>query len=265
LGRIVIGLALALALTAAPAAAIDRKGVAATWYAADVALPSSVTGKLPVFGRWGDRSVQAAVRDIPAGTKVPAIVYLHGCDGIGVEEESSRITFMEAGYAVFFPDSFARIGRRANCLTGDHSTHTAPEAHAFRIEEIAYARAQLRTLPWIDQARVFAIGFSEGGMALAGYDRRDFARIVITGWHCDGEGRYKGLRTPTDVPVLTIVATDDPWYQAKKGRHCGQYFGDRDNARSMVLQNNGHAIINSENLKNAGMAKRAILEFLADD
>jgi len=265
LGKLFAVLACFLALTPAAAGTVHRTGVAATWNAASVALPGAATGRRPIFGRWRDRNVQAAVNSIPAGTKVPAIVYLHGCDGISVEEESARITYMEAGYAIFFPDSFARIGRRANCSPDSHRAGAEPEAHAYRIEEIAYARQQLRQLPWIDQSRVFAIGFSEGGMALAGYEGDDFARIVITGWHCDGIGRYKGLRTPKDIPVLAIIGADDPWYTAKKGRHCGQYFGDRKHSRSIVLAHNGHAIMNSENLENASRAKQAILAFLAAD
>jgi dienelactone hydrolase len=241
---------------------VDRNGVAATWHAATVALPGAATGGLPIFGRWRDSAVQHAVRNIAADRRVPAIVFLHGCDGIGIEEESARIAYMEAGFAVFFPDSFARIGRRSNCRADTYATGAQPEAHAYRLDEIAYAREQLRTLPWIDQSRVYAIGFSEGGMALAGYAGHDFARIVITGWHCDGNGRYRGLRTPKDVPVLAIVGGDDPWYLAKKDRHCGQFFGDRANSRSLVLADNGHAILNSENLENAGRAKRAILDFL---
>ncbi len=262
--KFVVGLvALMLGVSSAEAAGTaDRTGVAATWRAATIALPANATGALPVFGRWREAGVQSAVRAIPGSRKVPAILYFHGCDGIGVEEESARIAYMEVGYAVFFPDSFARVGRRSNCRTDTFSTSSAPEAHAYRIEEIAYARKQLRAIPWVDQDRVFAIGFSEGGMALAGYDGNDFTGVIITGWHCDGRGRYQGLRTPDEIPVLTIIAADDPWYEAKKGRHCGLYFNGRKNARSLVLQNNGHAIMNSVNLEHALQAKQAILEFL---
>ncbi len=247
----------------AQAAATARAGeVGATWQRAYVSIPGHIFGGRPILGKWRDSFVQRGIQQIPSGTDMAAIIFLHGCNGIAREEEAARLVFMEAGYATFFPDSFARARRRSNCSLEEHRTSLAPEAHRYRVEEIDYALQQVRTLPWIDQSRVFVMGFSEGGMAVANYPGDGLAGLVITGWHCQGRPPNIGIKADIKVPVLAILGGEDPWYTAKRGEHCGQVFYGRPDATSLVLPGNGHAIVNSSILENAERAKDAIISFL---
>ena len=236
--------------------------VAPTWERAHVALPKRLTGGLPVFGLWRDRMVQTAVVKIAPAAGSPAVVLLHGCNGIAEEEEIIKLILAQHGFSVFLPNSFARIGRRANCDLSSYATSLFPQAHDFRLQEIDYALDRLRAQPWIDPDRIFLMGFSEGGMAAARYDGDAVAGIVITGWHCQGREPYVGIKAPPSVPVLTMIGGDDPWYQAKRGKHCGQVFDGRTAATSVVLPGNGHAIVNSPIVENAQAATEALLRFL---
>jgi len=236
--------------------------VGATWRHSRVSIPGHIFAGKPILGQWRDQSVQRGIESIPPGTLMPAIIFLHGCNGIAHEEEAARLVFMEAGYATFFPDSFARSYRRSNCSPLDHQTAMAPETHRFRLEEIEYALRQVRQLSWVNQSRIFVMGFSEGGMAVANYRGDGLAGLVITGWHCQGSPPNIGIMSDATVPVLTILGAEDPWYAAKHGEHCGQVFSGRPDATSLVLPGNGHAIVNSTILENAERARKAILAFL---
>lgn len=259
---------LTLALVAAaldPTGVLAEPDVAPTWERAHVALPRTLTGGRPVFGLWHDRVVQKAVVKIAAAGKSPAVILLHGCNGIGTEEESIKLILVQHDFSVFMPNSFARVGRRANCDVSSYETSLFPQAHEFRLEEIDYVLERLRGLGWIDQRRIFLMGFSEGGMAAAAYDGDAVAGIVITGWHCQGREPYAGIKAPPSVPVLAIIGADDPWYRAKRGRHCGQVFNGRAAAKSVVLPGNGHTIVNSPIVENTEAATAALLHFLGAD
>ena len=260
--RLIAGVLAALFSGAVQPTAGAAADVGATWQRSYVSIPGHIFGGRPILGKWRDHFVQRGINGIPAGTNMAAIIFLHGCNGIDQEEEAARLVFMEAGYATFFPDSFARSHRRSNCSVSDHRTALAPEAHRYRVEEIEYALQQVRQLPWIDQTRVFVMGFSEGGMAAANYPGNGLAGLVITGWHCQGRPPNVGIKSDIKVPVLTILGAEDPWYAAKRGEHCGQVFYGRPDATSLVLPGNGHAIVNSPILENAERAKQAIISFL---
>ncbi len=251
----------AVAATGRPAHA-TMDDLAVTWARAEVAVPAGVAGPRPVIGVASSEPVRRALARIVAGARVPAVVFLHGCDGVGEEEESLKLILMQSGYATFMPNSFARAGRRANCVPGVQATGLFPEALELRRREVEYAIDRLHDLAWVDQSRIYAVGFSEGAMAVASYDRPDVAGLVILGWHCQGNPPFDGIKARADVPVLAVIGADDPWYAAKPGVHCGDLFDGRENARSLVLPDNGHVLINSPNVENADRAKAAILEFL---
>ena len=233
-----------------------------TWNSAQIALPGSVFGGLPVLGQWRERRVQQAVGSLGPETKLPAIIFLHGCAGIGSEEEAAKLLFLENGYAVFVPDSFARTGRRSTCRTDSFTATPTPDVNPYRQEEIAFAIKQVRAQPWVDPEKVIAVGYSEGGMALARYPKPGLAAAIITAWHCHGVGDYFGLKLPPSVPVLAIIGNEDPWYTALKDKHCGLLFNGRAGSESIVLPDNGHNVMNSSNVANVEYSKSAILDFI---
>ncbi len=236
--------------------------MALTWQRAHVALPRLAPGMRTTLGLLRDPDVQAALAAVPPDLKVPAILYLHGCNGIGGEEESAKLFLMDQGYPVFLPDSFARPNRRSNCAVGTATTAYAPEAPGLRLAELDYALERLKALGFVD--RVFLVGYSEGGLAVASIEKSPLpiAGIAITAWHCQGRDGYVGVKAPRDVPVLAILGDNDPWYRSRGGRHCGEVFGDRPDATSLVLPANPHQIFTSPIVANAERARDAMLAFL---
>ena len=259
---LVFALMMSLLAMLRPASATDPD-LEATWRKARVAIPAVGTMQRPVIGIWQEARVRTAAAAIPARQSLPAVVYMHGCSGIGGEEEASKLFFMEQGFAVFMPDSFARPARRANCNASTLDRALAPESHDLRLAELRFAIRQVKGLPWVDRRRIFVVGYSEGGLAAARFDEADVAGIVIIGWHCQGRAPFTGVKAPESVPLLALLGGADPWYQAKPGRHCGEVFGLRDKASSVVLEGNGHEIMNSPQLGNAAQARTIILDFLA--
>jgi len=250
-----------MTLTAGRVAA-EPDEAAATWQRAHVAIPAPLGGDRPVIGLWHDREVQQALPRVAPGGRVPAVLFMHGCADIGHEEESWKLLLIDLGYAALFPDSFARTGRQANCDPASYGTAPFPAAHEQRQEEIAHALSQLRRIPWVDPARIFLFGYSEGGMAAARYAGGGLADVVILGWHCQGVRPYQRIHAAPDIPVLAIMGESDPWYEARSGLHCGLLFGGRGGATSLVLPGNGHDILTAPNVANAERAKDAVRAFL---
>lgn len=251
---------LLLILSASPSRADEE--LALTWQRAHVALPRLHPAGRPTLGLLRDADVQAALAQMPADLRVPAVLLMHGCNGIGDEEESTKLFLMDQGYPVFLPDSFARPGRRSNCAVGTATTAYAPEAPGLRLSELDYALTKLSTLGFVD--RVFLLGYSEGGLAVASVERSPvpIAGIAITAWHCQGRDGFVGIKAPREVPVLAILGDADPWYRSRGGRHCGEVFDDRPDARSIVLPGNAHQIFTSPIVANAERARDAVLAFL---
>lgn len=240
--------------------AAQDAGVAATWERAQVALPRSFAQGRPLLGLTADPAIRAALAAHAPEPRGPAVLVLHGCNGIGLEEQNLRLILQEQGYPVFMPDSFARTERRANCAVNTGATALAPEALGLRLEEIDYALGQLSALGFVD--RVFLVGYSEGGQAVARQARSPLpvAGVVVLGWHC--QGREPGVAMPPAVPVLAVIGDSDPWYRVRPGLHCGEVIGARGDAQSIVLPANGHAILTSPIAGNAERARNAIVDFL---
>ena len=273
-------------LLAALHAALPATGTAAekpspaldwVWAETRIGLPAAITGRLPVFGRVRDRAVAAYLergekgaqgkKGADAGTdvKLPVVVVLHGCTGIGAEAESYRFTLPFQGFAVFIPDSFARPGRRPNCNPYRRTTNLTPGVEKLRLEEVADILRRLAAIPWVDSRRLYLIGFSEGGVAAAQYAGRAFRRIVITAWHCHGRDGARGIAIPPDIPLLTIIGENDPWYRSRPGRDCSAFFAGRRQARALRLPGSTHAVLTSVSGADAETARRAIGEFLRED
>ena len=86
---------------------------------------------------------QVAAGHIKSGARAPVVLVMHGCSGIFPSPAAYRVFFMERGYAVIEPDSFARPG---------HSCNASPLKE--RTEDLAYAYEKIRKLPWVDQDRI---------------------------------------------------------------------------------------------------------------
>ncbi len=62
--------------------------------------------------------------------------------------------------------------------------------------------------------------------------------------------------------MLAVIGDNDPWYRARAGRHCGEVFAGRRDARSIVLPGGGHAVFSGADIANGELARTAIVAFL---
>jgi dienelactone hydrolase len=199
-------------------------------------------GREPLLGHMRDGTVQELLRQ--AGSRLPTILYLHGCDGISATRHLVRLA--QAGFVVVAPNSFARRFRPLQCKPSAESGGDNVFVFDFRLAEISYAVHRMRSLPWVDFWRLFLIGDSEGGVAAALYRGEWFRARVITQWTCHGNYFIRGLAGRPDEPVLAIVRADDPWYRQHRTQNqagdCGAFMAGRPRSRSLVLPGKGHSV-----------------------
>ena len=186
---------------------------------------------------------EVAAGHIEPGARAPAVLYLHGCGGLIRGGLGYRLLLLGEGYAVFEPDAYARPG------------HTCEgSSTAMRRAEIEFALAEIRRLPWVDHDRIVLMGNSQGGRAVAEWDRPGFAAHVILASNCAGFRSTVGAapRAPAGVPVLAVAGARD---EIHGGSSC-RITRDIKGSRSIVLADAGHDIVGLP------ATKSAIREFL---
>jgi len=102
---------------------------------------------------------------VPAGqAPFPALVFLHGCSGLGRRQEAWADDLSAEGYVVLVLDSFGARGLTRVC--GDRQKFPGHAEDAFAAVRVLQRRAE------VDRARIGLIGWSHGGWttlwALAG-------------------------------------------------------------------------------------------------
>lgn len=157
----------------------------------------------------------------------PAIVVLHGCDGIGPHYRIWARRLRAWGYAALLVDSFRPRGLATVCNQG---RLVPPE---LRVRDAFNAASYLRSLPSVAADRIGVIGFSHGGWTILkavlaenlGADR-PFAAAVAFYPGC--EAPRSGLVTDT----LILIGEADDWTPAGRCAHW------RD-----LAQANGHRLV----------------------
>ena len=128
------------------------------------------------------------------GKNFPVIVFLHGCLRFMGDHS---LWLADLGYIVVSPDSFQRKDRVGQC----HGSK--PHILSMRDAEITYARKQLKKMDWVDQSRVFLVGVSEGGRAVADHSGKGFRAKIILAYGCHAASISGSL------PVLNLVGDLD--------------------------------------------------------
>ena len=159
----------------------------------------------------------------------PAIVMLHDCSGLGPKSSGApgrwANELVAHGYVVVVPDSFTTRGYPGGVCTeatpspGVYTTQRARDAHA--------ALAYLRTLGFVDGARVGVMGGSHGGSTTLIANMRDgFAAAValyprcaarMGDWRADLTGVYRAR-----APLLILVGEADDWTPAEPCRRLAE-------------------------------------------
>jgi dienelactone hydrolase len=127
----------------------------------------------------------------------PAVVLLHTCLGLPQARASIGERIAAWGYVALFVDDFATRGLKDTCAVDFQQA--LPDAHG--------ALAYLSRLPYVDPARIAAVGFSQGG---------DTALKIAAG----GEAGFKAAAAfyapcanvagaTIDIPTLILVGAND--------------------------------------------------------
>jgi len=231
-----VAAALSLAACAGISGVPAESDLQRTWSQAIVALPPLAAPEA-LMTRMGLPEMADRLGQLPADTKLPVVVYLHGCTGIGNFDLLHRIA--QAGFAVVAPDSFARTWRPRQCdpetLTGGYNLFV----YDFRLAEVAYALDRLWHAPWADRNRMVLVGSSEGAVAAALYRGDEFRGRVVAQWTCFGAPHVTGISAPPAEPVFALVGAEDPWYTANRGQSCAQFLAGRPTSSSHVVEGAG--------------------------
>ena len=165
----------------------------------------------PVFGWWLPASA--------AGAR-PAVIGLHGCDGLylrddlSARERSMAELLRQRGYHVLLPDSFTPRGRRELCaMPAEQLALRASERRA----DIHAALDWLAARRDVDRTRIVVLGWSHGGSALlAALNHRIGvqplqARAAVAFYPgCSPYARTQGSYLPV-APLLILIGANDDW------------------------------------------------------
>lgn len=198
--------------------------------------------------------------------KFKTIIYLHGCSGFWKGTALRIDFFARNGYAVIAPASMARKKYPQSC---DPDTKSGGLYRGIlKIRQIDALNAVLNTkaLSWTDDKNIFLVGLSEGAITTATYKPKNIASSVngrvIEGWTCNaGWEEYKGISSPYNEPIMSLVAKFDPWFQIDvlKG-DCGKSLNKNPLSKSVVIDDpilsKGHGLLHDQNIQ------KTTLEFL---
>ncbi len=186
-------------------------------------VPADVAGaerreSLPVESRFDGKitKIDAALLlpDVAAGTKVPAMIIMHGSSGARQQREYAYAQeFLNLGAAAVVIDSFKPRGIKETVRDQDQISSTAMLADA-----MATLRA-IASRPEIDPSRIGLIGYSKGGTVASklalkryahrwGYDGRDFALLIAMYPWC---GDLPLDFTPAGAPLVMMLGAADTY------------------------------------------------------
>ena len=215
---------------------------------------------------------KGSIRDLDVNKKFlsdkfKVIIYLHGCAGHWSGTAKRIDLYAKNGYAVIAPPSMARKKYAQSCDTA--ISKGGMYRSVLKIRQIDAENAVLRAkeLDWVDKDNVFLVGLSEGGITTATYYPKNTKSSVngriIEGWTCNASWEeYRGLNTPYNEPVLSLVAKYDPWFQldSLKG-HCGQFINKNPLSKSIVIDD-GTQLSKGHGLMHNSEIQKTTLEFL---
>jgi len=170
-----------------------------------------------------DVKLQAALFRPAGAGPYPAVVAMHGCEGLNdasgailppYRDWGERLAAL--GYAVIFPDSFGSRGHGSQCRVRER----AVRASRARIGDANAARRWVQVQQWSIADRVSLMGWSHGGTAALYAIRRraevrdgtpDFRSAIAFYPAC---GRLGLTAWSGRVPALVLIGKADDWTSA---------------------------------------------------
>ena len=230
------------------------------WLAARVRIPKP-----------GGGYVRATMGELNKGSRTiagvwPTVIYLHGCTGVWSGTYTRIDLLARNGYAVIAPVSFARQKYPRSCSPEQHEGGFYRPTLYMRQNDAGYAIAQARTLQWVDGDNVFLMGLSQGGITTATFfstsPEQSLRARIVEGWTCHaGWPEYRGINAPEGEPVLTLVGSQDPWFQDRWTKSNCTKFIDPSNGSKSVVYSSGYLSARHELLESSEV-QETVLEFL---
>jgi dienelactone hydrolase len=151
--------------------------------------------------------------EVPGGGRVPAVILLHGSDGVTRHQYATARSLVALGLAVFVVDSFTARG--VDNTIGDQGAVTPYSM----LVDAYQALALLRTHPRIDGRRVALVGWSKGGMVADWASRERYrAQLAPPGVAFAAHAAFYPWcgeqHVPvhlTGAPLLYLVGARDDW------------------------------------------------------
>jgi dienelactone hydrolase len=224
----------------------------------------------------------------PDGTgPFPAVVIMHDCSGLGPRSSGSPLRWarelVDSGYVILMPDSFSTRGHAGGVCT-NASPSRNDVAPARRVADAYAALAHLRTLPYVDKARIGLMGGSHGGattlaaMAAPEKEREPLAREKRSGFRAAislypncaarmGSWRavrpagttgpnfqYTGVYEPV-APLLILIGEIDDWTPAEPCRKLTESAREAEYPVSIKVYPGAHHGFDSNNPINFNPAR----------
>ncbi len=121
-------------------------------------------------GQAGGTQIQGYLAKPKGAGPFPAVVLLHSCLGLPSNRRAIEAALTSSGYVALFVDDFATRGLKETCAVD------FPEGLADAYGALAF----LATLPYVDKARIAAVGFSQGAdTALSIADERSASAYAL--------------------------------------------------------------------------------------
>ena len=152
----------------------------------------------------------------------PAVVALHGCDGLSGRRSPLGLRYREwgerlvaAGFVVLFPDSFGSRKLGAQCNANERSLSSGRE----RVADVDAARHWLQDQAYVAADRVSLLGWANGGVAAlwtvrprgAKAGKADFRAAVALYPGCR---RLRDTAWSARMPTLILIGARDDWTPA---------------------------------------------------
>jgi dienelactone hydrolase len=146
----------------------------------------------------------------------PAIVVLHGCDGIALQYRDWARRLAAWGYVALLVDSF---GPRHFTNICNRGWEVPPE---LRVQDALAAADYLRGLPDVRANRIGVIGFSHGGLTVLKSVLASDAGVQIAQPFAAAVAFYPGCQVPRSVlltDTLILIGDADDWTPASRCAH----------------------------------------------
>jgi dienelactone hydrolase len=130
----------------------------------------------------------------------PAVVVMHGCDGVNANTHRWAERLVGWGYAALIVDSFRSRGLSNVC------NHGAMLPASVRAGDAIAAKNYLRSLPNIAKGRIGLIGFSHGGWAALAAASSFNAVVAYYPW-CNGH---------VPANTLVLIGSADDWTPSQR-------------------------------------------------